>query len=348
MTQSAVDPWLLERLVCPRDHGRLIVRDDALQCEQDHRYPIVDGVPVMLVDDAPPTFEQATAALGRADLGTGDARARHLHLETVGISEDEKRGVLELLAAGSDIDPVVTYLVAATNGLMYRQLIGALPAYPIPEIPIPPGSGALLDVGCSWGRWTIAAQRRGYTAIGIDPSLGAVMAARRVARQLDVAARFVVGDARFLPFPSGQFDRVFSYSVIQHFSRADASAAVAEIGRVLSAGGRSDVQMPTRYGVRCLYHQLRRGFSEGTAFDVRYWSLSELRDLFGSRIGRTTLDVDCYFGIGLQESDAALMGGPRRAVLRASSLLKGAQRSMPFLIHAADSVYVKSTKAVPA
>ena len=38
-----------------------------------------------------------------------------------------------------------------------------------------------------------------------------------------VAARarraFVVGDARFLPFRSGSFDYVWSYSVLQHFSR---------------------------------------------------------------------------------------------------------------------------------
>lgn len=344
MTQAVVDPWLLDRLVCPRDHAPLWSRRGALECEQGHRYPVIDDVPVMLVDDAPPTFEQATAALGRAADDEQNPRARQLHLETVGITDEQKRGVLELLDRGSSIDPVVAYLVAATNGLMYRDLVGTLTTYPIPEIPVPSGGGLLLDVGCSWGRWTIAAQRRGYTAVGIDPSLGAVMAARRVARQLGVAARFVVGDARYLPFLSGQFDRVFSYSVIQHFSRADAREAIAEMGRVLRPGGDSLVQMPTRHGVRCLYHQMRRGFSDGDGFDVRYWSVAELRELFSGRVGRTTLDVDCYFGIGLQQSDAVLMSGPRRAVLRASSMLKAAQRSMPFLIHVADSVYVKSTK----
>ena len=40
--------------------------------------------------------------------------------------------------------------------------------------------GPLLDIGCSWGRWSLAAARKGYSVVGIDPSLGAVMAARRI------------------------------------------------------------------------------------------------------------------------------------------------------------------------
>ena len=37
----------------------------------------------------------------------------------------------------------------------------------------------LLDLGSSWGRWSIAAARKGYSVVGLDPSLGAVLAARR-------------------------------------------------------------------------------------------------------------------------------------------------------------------------
>jgi SAM-dependent methyltransferase len=210
---------------------------------------------------------------------------------------------------------------------------------------LPPGGGRpLLDVGCSWGRWTVAAARRGYDAVGIDPSLGAVMAARRVARQLGVPARFVVGDARHLPFAAGTFASVFSYSVIQHFSRSDAATAVAEIGRVLDRDGVARVQMPTRYGIRCLYHQLRRGFGDGTGFDVRYWLLRDLKQMFTDRVGPSAFEVDGYFGIGLQQSDKHLMTPFRRAVLRASSWMTTASARMSWLIHFADSVYVQSVK----
>jgi ubiquinone/menaquinone biosynthesis C-methylase UbiE len=60
---------------------------------------------------------------------------------------------------------------------------------------------------------------------------------------LGLDAEFIVGDARYLPFPSKSFDRVFSYSVLQHFSYTDASASVVEIGRVLKSGGESLIQM---------------------------------------------------------------------------------------------------------
>src|SRR6187402_1499218 len=72
-----------------------------------------------------------------------------------------------LAARQPAIDPVVAFLVAATNGLLYRHLIGQLTSYPIPDLALPPGNGRpLLDVGCSWGRWTMAAAARGYDAIG--------------------------------------------------------------------------------------------------------------------------------------------------------------------------------------
>jgi SAM-dependent methyltransferase/uncharacterized protein YbaR (Trm112 family) len=342
---TSISPWLAARLVCPRDHGALGDAGGTLTCANGHRYPVVDGVPVMLLDDVPPTLNGARHSTTRASNGAADSPVSNWYLESVEISEDEKRGVLELARQHPPIDPVVSYLVAATNGLMYRHLIGRLDCYPIPVLDLPDGDGrTLLDVGCSWGRWSIAAAKRGYTPVGIDPSLGAVMAARRVAKQLNVPASFVVGDARHLPFAAATFDAAFSYSVLQHFSRIDTARAVDEMGRVLRPGGFARVQMPTRYGVRCLYHQARRGFTDGQGFDVRYWRPADLRRLFTDRIGRTRLDVDCYFGIGLQPTDAHLMPAARRAVLRASQLMAKASRRLPWLGRVADSVYVNAVK----
>ena len=51
----AVDPALLQLLVCPKCHKPLaLVHDDTgLKCPECHRvYPIKDDIPVMLIDEA--------------------------------------------------------------------------------------------------------------------------------------------------------------------------------------------------------------------------------------------------------------------------------------------------------
>jgi ubiquinone/menaquinone biosynthesis C-methylase UbiE/uncharacterized protein YbaR (Trm112 family) len=339
------DPWFVEQLVCPIDRRSLTIRSGMLECPGQHRYPIVDDTPVMLIPGASPTIGVEAASLKRATEGVVDRRAPHLHLESLGISDAEKVALLEQSARFTAVDPVVAFLVAATNGLMYRHLIGKLDRYPIPDLPLPSGDGRrLLDIGCSWGRWSLAAAARGYDVIGIDPSLGAVKAAERVARQLGSSPRYIVADGRFLPFANAAFDTVFSYSVLQHLSQSDVEQCASEVGRVLRPGGTMKVQMPARYGVRCLYHQARRRFRSARNFEVRYRTLSALSRLFGPRVGDVEFAVDCYFGIGLQASDADLMTPSRKAILAASTVLKRASRTITPLLWVADSVFVQATK----
>jgi SAM-dependent methyltransferase len=308
----------------------------------------VDGIPVLLLDDKRQTIEIAEASLAAASKSR-EGRAQpvdRLFTSTLGISEDEKEGILaEAIKSPSCVDPVARFMIGATNGILYKHLIGNVSQYPIPELRLPSAQGRrLLDVGCSWGRWSVAASRLGYRVVGIDPSLGAVLAARRVSRQLGAAGDFVVGDVRFLPFAAESFDTVFSYSVIQHFSKEDAHLAVAEIGRVLRRGGECLVQMPNKWGPRCLLHQVRRGFRVPVRFEVRYWALSELLRTFSSKVGPTHLSVDCFFGLGLQASDSHLMPLRIRYLIRTSEVLRRFSRHLPLLTYVADSVYVASLK----
>jgi hypothetical protein len=51
----SLDPELLEILVCPNDRGELDHREaeQVLVCRScGYRYPIRDGIPVMLIDEA--------------------------------------------------------------------------------------------------------------------------------------------------------------------------------------------------------------------------------------------------------------------------------------------------------
>ena len=340
----ALDRWFVDHLVCPLDHERVVAAGSHLECPAGHRYPVVEGTPVMLVPGAPATIGLEHASLARASGGSADARAPELHLESLGISDDEKAALLTLPRHGA-VDPVVAFLIAATNGLMYRHLIGAIDRYPIPELPLPHGGRRrLLDIGCSWGRWSLAAAAKGYEVVGIDPSLGAVKAAERVARQLGASPRYLVGDGRHLPFAAATFDVVYSYSVLQHFSQQDAEKCADEIGRVLVAGGTMKVQMPSRYGIRCLYHQTRRRFRPARGFEVRYRTIDGLRRLFAPRVGPVRFDADCYFGIGLQASDAHLMTPALKTVLAASNVLKRVSRTFTPLTRVADSVFVEATR----
>ena len=188
-----IEPRLLAILECPRDHSALRVEGGTLCCDRGHRYPVVDGIPVFLLAEKAATIDIAAASLAAAENGTGGP----LYLETLGLADDERRGIEKDWGKSGKIDAAISYLIGATSGLAYVNLIGRLQDYPIPEIPIDRGNGGLLlDIGSNWGRWSLAAARKGWSVIGIDPSLGALMAARRAfSASGPKLPAFVCGDA---------------------------------------------------------------------------------------------------------------------------------------------------------
>ena len=338
---------LISILACPRDNCPLTPSGTGLVCREGHAYPVVDGIPVLLVEEDEPTIGVAAASLDCARrIAAGEARQDPWFTSTLGISDAERFELLSQASRSeSAIDPAARFLVAATNGILYRDLVGKIESYPIPELRLPAGDGKrLLDVGCSWGRWSVAAARKGYCPVGLDPSLGAVLAAQRIVRDLGLEAQFVVGDARRLPFLDGRFEMVFSYSVLQHFAQADAETSLREVGRVLGTGGRSLIQMANRFGLRCLYHQARRGFRDARGFEVRYWSPRGLLEVFEREIGPSELSVDCFFGLGLQSSDKELMSSGSRRILRASESLRSLSARHRWLVDLADSLYIASSR----
>jgi SAM-dependent methyltransferase/uncharacterized protein YbaR (Trm112 family) len=319
--------WLNELLACPRDKQRLRHEGNSLVCAGGHRYAVIEDIPILLLSETEQTHIEGARSLAVAE--SGDASA--LPQFKVGVDE---------------IDPFVKVAISATNGSMYQHLVGKLTEYPIPRLRLPVGDKRLfLEVGCNWGRWCIAAARQGYRPVGIDPSLKSIRAARRIARQLGIEAAYIVADGRFLPFPEQCFDQVFSYSVLQHLSKENASTTLSEMRRVLRVEGGALVQMPNVFGVRCLYHQMRRGFGEAQDFDVRYWRPAELLSAFSKNIGPSRLSVDGYFSLNVQPSDVHLLPSKFRALVRVSEGLRRLSEHIPLLGKVADSLYVRSKRA---
>lgn len=316
-------------LACPNDKGPLSLTAGVLRCSERHEYPLVGDV-VMLFDqsmaDTHPYFEESRRAMGSA-------------------SEPEPS---EAAGSNESVDPFVQQEIVKTNGLLYSGVLGGLRRYPIPDFPLPetgPTGLRLLDVGCNWGRWTIAAARRGYRAIGIDPGLAAVKAAYRVSHTLGQEPEFIVGDGRSLPFPDRTFDVVFSYSVLQHFSKEDAKASIREAARVTKSGGRVLIQLANLLGVRQLYNQARDTIRrEQNVFRVRRWTPGEMLSTFRDLVGPARLTADGFFSLNAQVSDIDLLRPFPRAIIRASQALKSVSERIPALSRVADSVFIEASR----
>ena len=145
-----LDPFLKSLIVCPRDLRTLEERGDTLVCSANHIYPVVEDIPILLRDDVPATYPEYTRALNPVE--------REYEIKEA-----------KLYAQAKGVDPLVAAALGASSGSLYKGLINNLKAYPIPQIRLPTvdNNQILLDIGCMWGRWTIAAMRRGYAAIGI-------------------------------------------------------------------------------------------------------------------------------------------------------------------------------------
>jgi SAM-dependent methyltransferase len=310
---------------CPKDHLPLRELDGKLTCGASHRYSFVHGVPILMPPDVEQSYPEALRSLRAAK---GEEELENPPPVTEGV------------------DPFVQRIVGGTCGRMYSRLRGRLPDYPIPAISLPPGDGAsLLDLGCNWGRWCLAAHRAGYRVTGIDPSARGILAARRVARQLGAPdIEYYVADAGYLPFPDRSFDVVFSYGVFQHLSKEHVVRCLEESARVLRPGGRFVAQLANLTCVLSTYHLLRRGFTPAEGFEIRYWTVSELERVVGRIIGPAEVTAEGYFTLNPQTSDLRMFPLRFRCLVRTSEALKSASRVFTPLKYVADSLLIRAVR----
>ncbi len=102
-----------------------------------------------------------------------------------------------------------------------------------------PSGSHVLDAGCGFGEWVAYLTSKGYAAEGVDFSPEIVARLRAAYPE----QRWMQGDIRGIPAPSGSFDAVISWGVIEH-DEAGPGAALREFHRVLRPGGMIVVTVP--------------------------------------------------------------------------------------------------------
>jgi SAM-dependent methyltransferase len=95
----------------------------------------------------------------------------------------------------------------------------------------------ILDAAIGLGQLAGRLERQGHRVFGLDYSFDAALHARRT-----TGAMPVVGDLTLLPFRDGTFDAATSGETLEHLD--DDEEAIAELGRVVRAGGTCVVTVP--------------------------------------------------------------------------------------------------------
>lgn len=105
---------------------------------------------------------------------------------------------------------------------------------------ITPGM-AVLDVGCGRGEILRHCAKLGANAFGIDYAAVAVNMSQQVIEGIDGTTPGKTGvaqaDAKKLPFPTGAFDRVLMFDVVEHLYPWELHNAMLEVHRVLKPDG---------------------------------------------------------------------------------------------------------------
>lgn len=306
----------LDILACPAHRATLGQTGDHLVCPEGHGFEVEQGIPV---------FSNAPRR---------EAVPHNMAPVSAGGDVDPK------------IDPFVSNWIVNTNGNLYWSVRGKLSRYPIPRWPFPPGKGKrVLDVGCSWGRWSVAAARADYNAIGLDVHLDSLIAARRVSGQLGVRALFVCGDADALPLRSESMDVVFSYSVLQHLERPTVARFLGEAARVLKPGGVCLIQLPNRFGLASFLQQLKRGMREAKpgTFEMRYWSRGEIRKgMAEAGFKWAKISADGFLSQNARKSDMDMLSPAGKLIVLISEAGRRAADILPAFVYVADSLWIES------
>jgi ubiquinone/menaquinone biosynthesis C-methylase UbiE len=120
----------------------------------------------------------------------------------------------------------------------------------------------LLDVGCGRGEILRHCMQLGVEAYGMDYAEAATKMTQEVIasqQETGVKAGVCRSDAKKLPFPTGYFDRVLMFDVVEHLYPWELHEAMLEVRRVLRDDGRFIIHTaPNQWYDKYAYPWVRR------------------------------------------------------------------------------------------
>ena len=172
-----------------------------------------------------------------------------------------------------------------------------------------PAHGRVLEAGCGLGQYVLLLRERGWQAMGVDWSVEALAACRRVA-----PAPLAAMELRALAVRDGALAAYISLGVVEHDPDGP-DAILAEARRVLAPGGVIVVSVPYLNGVRrvvapYLRRRGRRIAERGGSFYQYAFSRRELMDVL-RRHGFTPRTAHPYDPARILRGAVRLPGGPR-------------------------------------
>jgi len=277
MKLNSIVNMFLNQLCCPICKKDLLVQDKKIICKScNETYPLIYGIPVLI------TKKECYKL--NLEYYLNDVEDKILNSD---LFKKNKYGIMNL-----------KNILIYTNGILYEN-VKEPKVYPIPDIPFKKINNenelSLLDIGCGWGRWTVSAANKGYNSIGIDLNLSWLIFAKKMAEQMNIKnCNFVCCDVLNLPIKSNTFDRVFSFSFLQHFSENNLKFILIKVFEIMKPSSIFKTLMLNKYSLRGLWNDfmiknyrnkmLKKGridtVEDDSNFNCRYFSISKINRIF--------------------------------------------------------------------
>lgn len=242
-------------------------------------------------------------------------------------------------------------ILMSTSGFLYDKVSDII-KYPIATIPFSKlyknKNEKLLDIGCGWGRWTISSAKKGYESVGIDISINSLIIAKKISEKLNLKnCNFICCDVLDLPFKENTFDKVFSFSFLQHFSQKNLETILKNIVNKMKASSTFKTQMVNKYAFRSVYNIFKKKFFKRETtknFDVRYFSIRKLNKIFNQYFIIKKIENYSFF-TQAQTTDYNIMSLKSKFFLNMSKALNFIASYLKFLKYISDNcIYILKKK----